>query len=228
MTDIFNSGYTPLHMLNVFAHVGFGTLAILLGIAQLMMQKGGVAHKSVGRVYLGLFIIVISTALIGSIAFGFRAFLAALTLSAGYWLLSGLRVLRLRAGGPRVFDNIAAFFFMGLAAALAVYMRGQPEQSTLAAYIALANVVSVCVYDLARNFNARAWLKRSWLNEHIYKMIGSHAALLSAAGGNLLLSLQPWSIFLPTTLSLILVVVFVLRHPLKRNPSTQREYGVEQ
>ena len=31
MTDIFNSGYAPLHMLNVFAHVAFGTLAILLG-----------------------------------------------------------------------------------------------------------------------------------------------------------------------------------------------------
>jgi uncharacterized membrane protein len=217
MTDIFNSGYTPLHMLNVFAHVGFGTLAILLGLAQLMIRKGGPAHSWIGRVYLGLFIIVISTALIGSIAFGFRAFLAALTLSAGYWLLSGLRVLNIREGGPRSFDNIAALIFMGLAVALAIYMRGRPEQSTMAAYIALANVVSVCVYDLARNLNARAWLKRSWLNEHIYKMIGSHAALLSAAGGNLFLSLQPWSIFLPTTISLVLIALFVLRHPLKRD-----------
>ena len=217
MTDIFNSGYTPLHMLNVLAHVGFGTLAILLGLAQLMTRKGGPAHSWIGRTYLGLFIIVISTALIGSIAFGFRAFLAALTLSAGYWLLSGLRVLKIREGGPRSFDNIAALIFMGLAVALAIYMRGQPEQSTMAAYIALANVVSVCVYDLARNLNARAWLQRSWLNEHIYKMIGSHAALLSAAGGNLFLSLQPWSIFLPTTISLVLIALFVLRHPLKRD-----------
>ena len=185
---------------------------------QFLTKKGGGAHKWVGRIYLGFFIIVISTALIGSVAFGFRAFLAALTLSAGYWLLSGLRVLNIREDGPRSFDNIAALIFMGFAAALALYMRGHPEQSTLAAYIALANVVSVCVYDLARNINARGWLKRSWLNEHIYKMIGSHAALLSAAGGNLFLSLQPWSIFLPTTMSLILIVVFVLRHPLRRNP----------
>lgn len=217
MTDIFNSGYTPLNMLNVLAHVGFGTLAILLGLAQLMTRKGGPAHSWIGRTYLGLFIIVISTALIGSIAFGFRAFLAALTLSAGYWLLSGLRVLNIREGGPGSFDNIAALIFMGLAVALAIYMRGHPEQSTMAAYIALANVVSVCVYDLARNLNARAWLQRSWLNEHIYKMIGSHAALLSAAGGNLFLSLQPWSIFLPTTISLVLIALFVLRHPLKRD-----------
>lgn len=217
MTDIFNSGYTTPHMLNVFVHVGFGTLAILLGLVQFMTRKGGRAHRWIGRAYLGLFIIVICTAMLGSIAFGFRAFLAALTLSAGYWLISGLRVLKIRETGPRPVDNIAALIFMGLAAALATYMIGAPEQSTMAAYIALANVVSVCLYDLARNINARAWLNRSWLNEHIYKMIGSHAALLSAAGGNLFLNLQPWSIFLPTTVSLILIAFFILRHPLKRD-----------
>ena len=224
MTDIFNSGYTPPHMMNVFVHVGFGTLAILLGLAQLMTRKGGRAHRWIRRVYLSLFIIVIATAMLGSVAFGFRAFLAALTLSAGYWLISGLRVLKIREGGPGSLDNIASLVFMAFAAALAIYMLGEPEQSTMAAYIALANFVSVCVYDLARNINARAWLNRSWLNEHIYKMIGSHAALLSAAGGNLFLSLQPWSIFLPTTMSLILIVFFVFRHPIARDGSLRQEH----
>ncbi len=216
MTDIFNSGYTPLHVANILAHIGFGTIAILLGLGQVFTSKGGRAHAWIGRVYLGLFVIVISTAILGSIGFGFRAFLAALTLSASYWLISGLRVLKIRECGPRWFDNGVALIFIILALAFAGFMRSHPEQSTMAAYIALANVLFICMYDLARNLNRRAWIKRSWLNEHIYKMIGSHGALISAAGGNLFLNLQPWSIFLPPLLSLVLVVFFVLRHPLPR------------
>lgn len=222
MTDIFNSGYAPLHSLNVLVHAGFGALAIFLGLAQFLTSKGERAHRIFGRAYLGLFGIVLVTAVIGSIGFGFRAFLAALTLSASYWLISGLRVLKIREDGPRWFDNLAALVFISLAVVFAVYMRGHPEQSTMAAYIALANVGSLCVYDLARNINARGWLKRSWLNEHIYKMIGSHAALISAAGGNLFLSLQPWSIFLPPTMSLLLIIFFIVRHPLPRSPALQR------
>lgn len=221
MTDIFNSGYAPLHTLNVLVHAGFGAFAIFLGLAQLLTSKGRRAHRWIGRAYLSLFGIVLVTAIIGSIGFEFRAFLAALTLSASYWLISGLRVLRIREDGPQWLDNLAALLFITLAIAFAGYMRVHPEQSTMAAYIALANVGSLCLYDLARNINARGWLRRSWLNEHIYKMIGSHGALMSAAGGNLFLSLQPWSIFLPPTLSLFLIVFFTFRHPLPRDRSLQ-------
>ena len=216
MSDIFNSGSAPLHVLNIGIHVGFGTVAILLGLAQFFTRKGGSMHRWIGLAYLGLFCVVLLTAMIGSMAFGFRAFLAALTLSAGYWLISGMRTLRLRDCGPQRVDYAAALTGIGLAITLAGFMRSQPEQSTVPAYIALGNVVMVCLYDLARGFGGAAWLRRSWLNEHIYKMIGSHGALISAAGGNLFLSLQPWSIFLPPMISLILVGFFVLRHPLSR------------
>ncbi len=216
MSDIFNSGYAPLHLINICIHVGFGTVAILLGISQFFTRKGESAHAWIGRAYLGLFCVVILTAILGSVAFGFRAFLVALTLSAGYWLISGLRALKIRDCGPRPFDHAAALASIVLAVLLAGFMRNQPEQSTVAAYIALGNVVLICLYDLARGIGGAAWLKRSWLNEHIYKMIGSHGALISAAGGNLFLNLQPWSIFLPPMISFILVGFFILRHPLSK------------
>lgn len=219
MSEIFNSDYMPLHVLNIVTHAGFGAFAIMLGIAQFFTSKGGTIHIWIGRTYLGLFGVVLITAVIGSVAFGFRAFLAALTLSASYWLISGVRVLKIRASGPIWTDNVMAVGFIALAFVFARFMRSQPEQSTVAAYIALGNVILLCLYDLARNINGAAWMKRSWLNEHIYKMIGSHAALVSAAGGNLFLSLQPWSIFVPPTLSLLLVAFFILRHPLKRRQS---------
>lgn len=215
MFDIFNSGYAPFQTINIAVHVGFGSTAILLGAAQLFTRKGGRVHAWTGRAYLALFCVVLLTALIGTFSFGFRSFLAALTLSSGYWLISGLRVLHLQEGGPRLLDNVAAMTAIVLAVAIAIFMRSQPGQLTVPAYIALGNVVSICVYDLARNLNGEAWLRRSWLNEHIYKMIGSHGALISAAGGNLFVELQPWSIFLPPMVSLGLVFVFVLRHPLK-------------
>lgn len=216
MSDIFNAGYLPLHLLNILVHVGFGTLAIVLGFAQFLTRKGGVAHAWIGRVYLAFYSIVVSTAVIGSIAFGFRAFLAALTLSAAYWLIAGLRVLAIRNTGPKLLDNVVSWSFIAAAATVFVVMRVIPEQSTPAANIALVHLTLLCLYDLSRNLNGKAWLRRSWLNEHIYKMIGSHAAMISAAGGNLFLALQPWSIFVPPTLSLILIAGFIIRHKLPR------------
>lgn len=215
MFDIFNSGYAPFQTVNIAIHVGFGSTAILLGLAQLFTRKGGRAHAWIGRVYLGLFCVVLTTALIGTFSFGFRSFLAALTLSSGYWLISGMRALRIREVGPQLLDNGAALICIGLAIAIAIFMLRQPDQSTMPSYIALGNVVSVCVYDLMRNFGGAAWLRRSWLNEHIWKMVGSHGALISAAGGNLYVSLQPWSIFLPPMISLFLVAIFIARHPLR-------------
>ncbi|MEM7329104.1 MAG: hypothetical protein AAF437_10210 [Pseudomonadota bacterium] len=215
MTDIFNSGYALPHMANVLVHVGFGTLAIIMGVAQFFTRKGGRAHRTIGRAYLAAFVIVLFTALFGSFVFGFRAFLASLTLSAGYWLLSGLRVLMIRSRGPGLIDHVFALLFIGLAIALAGFMRYGSVESTLPAYIALGNLVAICLYDIARGLFGAAWVRKSWLNEHIYKMIGSHGALLSAAGGNLALAWQPWSIFLPTTISFILIALFILRHPLR-------------
>ena len=87
MFDIFNSGYAPFQIVNIAIHVGFGSMTILLGLAQLFTRKGGRVHAWIGRVYLGLFCVVLTTALTGTFSFGFWSFLAALTLSSGYWLI---------------------------------------------------------------------------------------------------------------------------------------------
>lgn len=219
MPDIFNTGYTSIHVLNILIHVGFGATAIGLGLVQFFTRKGGSAHSWIGRTYLILFAVVIATAALGSFVFGFRGFLAALTLSAAYWLFSGTRVLALKDRSPTILDNAVALVFIAAAGALAAYQVYHPEQLTMPAFVALGNVTSICLYDLARNIGGAGWLRRSWLNEHIYKMIGSHGALISAAGGNMFVQLQPWSIFLPPLISLLLVVIFVLRHPLDSVPS---------
>lgn len=223
MTDLFNSGYLPLHMLNILIHVGSGSIAIGLGIAQLMTRKGGLAHAWIGRVYLTLYVVVIATAVIGSFAFGFRAFLAALTLSAAYWLISGLRVLVIRTRGPELFDQAASLAFIAGAGLLMIAMNAFPEQSTPAAWIALAHLTLLCLYDLARMIGGHAWLQRSWLNEHIYKMIGSHGAMISAAGGNLFLSLQPWSIVLPSSLSVAIIALFIFQHRFSKTTGVREQ-----
>lgn len=217
MSDFLNTGYTHLHLFNLAVHVTAGGIAIGLGITQYFTVKGSKRHKKLGRVYMTLFAIVLFTAVFGTFMFGFRAFLASLTLSALYALISALRVLKIRESGPRWLDNVLSIGFCAIAIGMIVFVRTHPQESALVIQLALANVVALSVYDLSRNIGGKAWLQKSWLNEHIYKMIGSHSALISAGAGNVLRELQPWSILVPVLILQVLTVFFIIRNPLPKS-----------
>lgn len=218
MSDIFNTGYSQLHLLNLALHIGIGTFAIALGIAQYFTKKGSTRHVKIGHTYARLFAAVLLTAIFGTFMFGFRSFLAALTLSATYVIISALRVTRIKNSGPRILDNILSVVFFSAAVVLMASPPAHELDSPLVINIVLANVLAICLYDLARNINGARWLKRSWLNEHIFKMISSHSALIGAATGNMFRDLQPWSIIVPTQICFVLIIVFIIRNPLPKEP----------
>lgn len=148
--------------------------------------------------------------------FRFRAFLVVLTLSATYGIISAIRVFKIKETGPRIFDNILSVLFCSVAIGMIIFIPIPPQESVIIFRTTLGTLIAICFYDLARNINGAAWLQRSWLNEHIYKMIGSHSALISAAAGNMFIHLQPWSIVIPTSTCMLLVIFFIVRNPLSK------------
>lgn len=216
MSDFFNTGYSQLQLFNLVFHIAAGTIAIGLGVLQFFTVKGSQRHIQIGRLFIALFLVVLATAIFGNLMFRFRAYLVVLTLSASYGLFSAIRVFKIRETGPRLLDNVASILFALTAIGMLIFMPIPAQESAVIFKSTLGALIAICFYDLLRNVNGAAWLKRSWLNEHIYKMIGSHSALISAAAGNMYIGLQPWSIVIPTSTCMLLVVFFILRNPLPR------------
>src|ERR1700680_1119087 len=90
---------TVPHTVNVFVHVLFGTLALIFGFVPIVTQKGGRRHLRFGRYFLLCLGVVVCTAVIGIVAFQFRAFLGVITMLAAYQAYSGYRALRIRDSG---------------------------------------------------------------------------------------------------------------------------------
>jgi uncharacterized membrane protein len=202
-----------LHTLNIVLHVTCGTAAMALGLIQLVAPKGGATHRRLGRLFVYLVGSVVVTAALGLALFGFRAFLAVLTLLVAYWTYSGLRAARNRGRGPQMVDGMAAV--TGLVA-VGVFLYWLPNVRFPwvpgIIYSILGTLTLVALYDLTRFAFPRDWHDRLWLYEHIVKMIGAHAAIVAAFSGTVLSAWQPYSQILPSVVWTGLQIGFALHH----------------
>ncbi len=198
-----------LHSLNILMHVSLGSVGIILGAIQLLTPKGGVRHRKLGKLFLRCYCVVICSAILGSIFFNFRAFLVVLTFSAAYTCTSGYRVLFLKGKQPMAFDNILSTLGIGFSLAFIYWIDSIPlimSKTTVA--VTVAHILVFCVYDLSRNYCTAKYLSRSWIYEHMLKMISAVGALLSAASGNLLPSYGAVGQLTPSIVTTLLVGLF--------------------
>lgn len=214
---------SSLHFTNIVLHVVCGTAALALGLVQLLASKGGATHRRLGRWFVYLVWLVVATAALGLALFGFRAFLAVLTLLVAYWTYSGMRAARNRGRGPQLQDGVASA--VGLAAVVGFsywlpYVRFPWVPAII--YSTLGTLTLVALYDLSRFAFPRGWHDRLWQYEHIVKMIGAHAAVVAAFSGTVLAALQPYSQILPSVIWTGLQVGFVMQHRAR----TRREVVV--
>lgn len=203
---------TQVHSINIFLHVLLGSVAIILGIIQLFNVKGGKQHRLVGRLFLGAYAVVIIAAILGAFFFEFRVFLVVLTFTAAYSCNAGHRVLLLRGKRPKAFDNI--FSFLGIVFCLGfIYLIDSVPliMSKTTVLATLGALLSYCIYDISRNFFTLKYLIRTWLYEHMIKMISALSALLSGASGNLLPSFGTYGQLTPSVLTSVLIVIFIVR-----------------
>lgn len=199
--------------INIVLHVVCGTAALVLGLVQLFAAKGGDRHRRLGLLF-GYFVwAVVATAAIGLVLFEFRAFLAVLTLLVAYWTYSGLRATRTRERGPKGQDALASV--LGLAA-VAAFCYWLPYVRTpwvpAITYSTLATMATVAFYDLSRFLFPIRWHASLWPCEHIVKMLGAHAAIVSAFAGTMLAAFQPFSQVAPSVVWTLLQVGFLVQY----------------
>ncbi|MDB5267991.1 MAG: hypothetical protein JWP58_1031 [Hymenobacter sp.] len=199
-----------LHQLNILVHVVFGTLALLVGLGPIFTAKGGAWHGRSGRWFLGLATVVLVTAVLGLAVFNFRPFLTVIVLLSVYQAYSGYRVLHTRATGPTLRDGLfSAVFLLGGLAFLLLLPRITLVWSPVVMYSTLGTLLAMTVYDLSRFGWRQRWLRGAWLYEHIWKMMSTYAALLSAFTGTVLAAYQPYSQFLPSVLGTAVALGFM-------------------
>lgn len=220
----FPAGHTIPHWINIAVHVVFGSAALLLGIVAVVSAKGGPTHRRVGRSFLYCMGVVLATAVIGLLVFDFRAFLAVVTLLSFYDAFSGFRALQLHGNRPRLVDRVASVLGFISPAIFVVLMRRlhQPWAPVLT-YSILGGLLLMSGYDLARNFLPKPWLQRTWMQEHLVKMISAYVAISSAFAGTVFPGFMPWSAIAPTTIGYTLMIFFLVRGPKKWNKSNAED-----
>ncbi|ALW85719.1 hypothetical protein AUC43_11845 [Hymenobacter sedentarius] len=200
-----------LHQLNILVHIAFGTLALLVGLAPMLTAKGGPAHLRTGRWFLGLATVVLVTAVLGLAVFNFRPFLTVIVMLSVYQAYSGYRVLRTHATGPTLSDGVfSAVFLLGAGAFLVLLPRIALVWSPVVMYSTLGTLLAMTVYDLSRFGWLSRWRRGAWLYEHIWKMMSTYSALLSAFTGTVLGAYKPYSQFLPSVLGSAVAMGFML------------------
>jgi len=214
---------STLHHLNIAVHVVFGTLALLVGLGPMLTAKGSAAHGRWGRWFLGLATVVLVSAVLGLAVFNFRPFLTVVVLLSVYQAYSGHRALRTRATGPTLQDGLfSAGFLLGAGAFLLLLPRIALVWSPVVMYSTLGTLLALTVYDLSRFGWRDRWRQGAWLYEHIWKMMSTYAALLSAFTGTVLDAYKPYSQFLPSVLGSagalgFMVYTYRLRRSRPRN-----------
>lgn len=194
------------HLINISLHVLAGSIAILLGFFLLANTKGTPEHRLRGRLFVWLTLLVCTTAAIGNLLFGYRPIFAVLTVLVLYQLLSGWRAVYTRASGPQAIDG--AMTAAALVAGLLILLRLLEDDSGQRAIVvlsSLAGLATILLYDGLRWLFPRRWHTVLWRYEHIYKLVASLFAMLSAAAGNLLPMGQAWTQLGPSVLGLLCI-----------------------
>lgn len=196
-----------LHLINIATHVLAGSAAIGVGLFLLARAKGTASHRRRGRLFAWLTLLVCATAAIGNLLFGYRPIFAVLTVLVLYQLLSGWRAVYTRDAGPQAIDGwLTASALLAGALILLRLQHDSSGQQTIVVLSSLGGLATIVVYDCARWAFPQRWHGALWRYEHIYKLLASLFAMLSAAAGNLLRVGQPWTQLAPSVLGLLCIV----------------------
>ncbi len=218
---------TLTHLANLGLHIGAGIIAMAIGFWLLAARKGTAAHRKTGRIFVALTLLVCASAAIGNVFFRFMPLFAVLTVLVLYQLLSGWHVVYTRAEGPNRVDALLCASAAAAGAALIplVLAKGASESGLSVIYSSLGTLLFLLSYDALRWLFPKRWHAALWRYEHIYKLLASLFAMVSAAAGNLLPHAQPWSQLAPSALGIACIGWFFWkefsRGRLRTAPSLQ-------
>lgn len=196
------------HLANILLHIGSGTVAILIGLYLLVRPKGSAEHRRWGRRFGFFTAVVVLSAATGLLLFRFLPLFAVLTVLVGYQLLSGWRVIYTQAQGPALQDAFWTALTATGAWLLTPILLARHQGDPTVLWSTLSALCCILLYDSLRWLFPARWHARLWRYEHLYKMIASIFAMLSALAGNVLRVWQPWSQILPSVIGIVLILGF--------------------
>lgn len=204
---------SPTHLLNLVLHIGAGIVALSLGFLILASAKATVSHRERGRLFVALTLVVCATGVIGNAFFRFLPLFAVLTVLVAYQLLSGWHVVYTKAAGPNRIDALLSACALSVTLFLIPFLfsSGPRNAASSVIYSSLGALVALLAYDTARWWFPRRWHRSLWRYEHIFKLVSSLFAMLSALTGNVIRFGQPWSQFAPSVLSIVTILWFFRR-----------------
>ena len=195
------------HLFNLAVHILAGTIAIVLGLYLLAVAKGTPQHRRRGRCFAWLTLVVCATAALGNLLFGYRPVFAVLTVLVLYQLLSGWRAVHTRDTGPEAIDGTMTAIALACGLLILASLRqDRSGQQVIVVLSSLGGLATILIYDSARWLFPHRWHGALWRYEHIYKLLASLFAMLSAAAGNLMRVGQPWTQLAPSVLGLLCIV----------------------
>ncbi len=202
--------YTPAHIANIVCHIIGGTLAIVAGVVAILARKRRVLHARAGMIFVWTYSLVIFTAVMGVVVFDFRSFLAVATIASSYSLFSGFRATQLRGRRPSALDRGAAVLGMTAPAMFiaAMHILQQPWAPVLT-WTVLGSLIGIGAYDLLRSALPASWLKKTWVSEHVFKIIGAFDALTATFAATIFPHFQPWSALIPHLFGSALIFAFI-------------------
>lgn len=211
---------SPAHLAHIGLHIAAGTIALLIGFALLAMQKGTATHRRWGKVFCGLALVVSVSAAVGTVFFRFIPVFAVLTVLVPYQLVSGWRSIYTRDRGPSRFDALWTLVALVFAIALTPALMSSSARVDIVAYSSLGALFTLLAYDGVRWLFPRRWFASLWRYDHVYKLVASLFAMLSALVGNVVRAGQPWSQIAPSVIGLLTIAFFFvqLRRRRARRP----------
>jgi len=206
-------GHTAPHLANIVLHVGAGSVVILCGTVAATSAKGGTLHIRAGWAFVFAYSVLVATAVIGVVVFEFRSFLAVATIASSYDVFAGYRSIRLRGRRPQSVD-VGLSFFALLAAmtfVFAIRLLHKPWSPALT-WSVLGGLMGLAAYDIARMVLPQYWLRRVWLQEHIYKMMAAFIAAAATGAATIFPRWAPWSALVPVIAGELLTVWFLFAY----------------
>lgn len=207
------SGHTAPHIVNIVVHVAAGVIAILSGTGAILSQKGGRIHVRAGWVFVLAYIALVVTAVLGVVVFEFRSFLAVATVASSYDVFAGYRALRLRGRRPQLVDIALSLVALlaPIAFVFAIRILHKPWSPALT-WSVLVGLMGLAVYDLSRVVLPASWLRRVWLQEHLYKMLAAYIAAAATGAATIFPRWAPWSALVPVIAGEVLTLYFLFAY----------------
>jgi uncharacterized membrane protein len=208
-----------LHQVNIGIHVFIGTIAIVVGIITIYYNKNIVTHKKWGRYFVVLLSVVVLTGFFGFLFFRKDPFLSMLTILSGYVGYAGFRAVKLKEKKSHMIDITIAVVSLSLGIAFVWYLTESRASWNFSVVLStLIALAIVTIYDILKYFFLFSYLKKCWLYEHIYKMISTFSALVSAFAGNVCSDFHPYSQIGPSLICTFLIIYFIIERAKKTKP----------